>query len=1177
MKKDLRRTRSLGRQIALVVASATRTGIVLAVLATLAIAAHAQYRATLRGTVSDPSGAVIPGATVTLTDTGTNQVQTATTDQSGIYTFNGLPPDRFSIKAEAQGFQVTNIAEVVLIPDQPNALNIKMQVGGATQQVVVSGSQAPLLDTDTATVSQTISSNQIQHLPSYDRDVFKLAQLAPGVFGDASQGSGGSSNDNPGNQGPGGTGNGQAGIFATENGPQIQARGGQYQTNGITVDGISTVSAVWGGTSIITPSEDSISNVKVVSNSYDAESGRFSGGQIQVTSKSGTNDFHGSLFIKGSRPGLNAYQRWNGTGSNHAGSPSDRGVNRDEDRTNNFGGSLGGPIWKNKVFFFFNAETSPISSSPTAQGWYETPQFLASAAPANSIASKFTTYKGEAPATNGQIPRTCASIGLVEGVQCATLPGGLDVGSPLKIGLGKRDPSYGGSSSNPGIGSGLDGIPDLGYYNTVNPTTTSQTQWNGRLDADVTAKDHVSFAIYWVPVDNTNYNGPVRPANFWHHSQINDAFSVIWNHTFSPTLLNQARANAAGWRWNEVNTNPQAPFGLPQDSIDNIGNLDDGFQYFGAPGPSNLNQWTYDYNDVLTKILGRHNIKVGGDLTRLYYLNNPVYAARPGFGFRNEWDFANDAPYSESGQFDSKTGVPFANRQDNRINIWGFFVQDDFKMRPNLTINAGLRWSYFGGYYSKQNNLDVLEGLNDLANLRIRVGGNLYTPQKTNFGPQIGFAWQPMRSNGKLVLRGGFGINYNQNEIAITANGNGNPPNAVSPSFSCPGPTCSSILYETATSINSIFGYAPNPATITTFGSNNLPTTGPPIFVTGYESNPKTTSNYHYSLDAQYQLPYDIVATVGYQGSQSRHLYTQANYNLIAAYHGQALSPYANFIDLYSNSASGNYNGLITTLSHNFSHHFQLEGQYTWSKAMDQNSGPYSEDFYPWISSAAYGPSDYNVANAFKVFGMWQPVIFSGSHGWLEKVAGGWSISGIFNAHTGFPFNPVYNTNTSNGSLFYGGSGYSQLRPVAVVPGFGRKTSNKNFQQDINPNYGGDATRYFVAPQFPDSVDFPNVSALPQPGIHRNSLTGPGYQDLDATLTKAFGLPKMPILGEDAHFEFRVDTYNLFNQTNIQTSSIDTTIGSVNPDGTTTPNSNFGVAGSGLGSRTVQLQARFSF
>jgi hypothetical protein len=1178
--KDRNRACRLGRELTLVFAGAARSGIVLAGTILFVTAAQAQYRASLRGTVTDPSGAVVSGAAVTLTNTGTGQTMTATSDASGIYTFNGLPPDRFSLRAEKQGFQTTNIAEVVLIPEQPNALNIKMQVGGTTQQVIVSGSAAPLLDTDTATVSATISSNQIQHLPSYNRDVFQLAQLTPGVFGDAAQSSGGGSRANPGNQGPGGSQGSNAGIFATENGPQVQAQGGQYETNGISVDGISTVSAVWGGTSIITPSEDSISDVKITSNSYDAEAGRFSGGQMQVTSKSGTNDIHGSLFFKASRPGLNAYQRWNGTGSNMPGTPTERGVNRDESRTNNYGGSIGGPIWKNRVFAFFNYETSPFASSSTSQGWYETSQFDTSAAPANSIASQYLSFKGAAVASNGIIPRTCASIGLTEGVQCATVGGGLDVGSPLTNGLGRQDPTYGGSSSTPGIGNGLDGVPDLAYFNTVNPTTISQTQWNGRLDAVVTQNDHLSFAIYWVPTTTTDYQGPVRAANFWHHDQTNDAFSVIWNHTFSPTLLNQARANAAGWRFNELASNPQAPFGLPANTIDNIGTIgqQNGFQYFGPPGPGVYNQWTYDYNDVLTKILGRHSIKVGGDFTRLYYLNENVGAARPSFTFRNLWDFANDAPYGEGGQFQSATGVPFSNRQDNRVNLWGFFIQDDFKIRANLTINAGLRWSYFGSFYAKQSDLDVLQGLNNLATLNVRVGGNLYTPQKTNFGPQLGFAWQPLKSEGKMVIRGGFGISYNQNEIAITANASGNPPTAVQANFCCSTPTSNAtgILYQTATNLTSIFGYTPNPAAITHFGSNNLPTNGQAIQVTGFEANPKTIANYHYSLDMQYQLPANLVMSIGYQGSQSRHLFVNSNYNIIAGGNGRPLSPFANFINYWGNTGTGNYSGLITTLRHTFSHNFQLEAQYAWAKAMDESSGPFTRDPYPYNSHAAYGRSDYNVANGFKIFGLWQPVIFSGSHGWLEKVAGGWSLSGILNVHSGFPVNPVYNVATSGG-LYYNGSGYTQLRPGASVAGYGKSTGNKNFQQSTNPNYGGDATRYFTGPAYVDGPAFPAVALSALPGIQRNSLTGPGYNDLDGTVSKAFGLPKMPVLGESAKIELRADSFNLFNKTNIDTASIDNTVGSAALDGTISSNSDFGVAGKALGSRTVQLQARFSF
>ncbi len=1160
--------------------------VMLVVACSLSTVANAQFKASIQGVVTDPSGAVVPGATVTLTDTATNHTMTATTTKAGVYTFNALPPDQFTLTVTAAGFNSKTLSNVQILPEQGNSVNVQLAVGQATQTVTVNGSQAALLDTETATLSGTVDSNKIQHLPSFNRDVFQLAQLAPGVFGDGSQGSGGGTHNLPGNEGPGGSSNAASGIFQTENGPQIQTLGGQYETNGISVDGISTVSAVWGGTTVITPSEDSVQDVTIVSNSYDAENGRFSGSNIEVTTKAGTNNLHGSMFFKASRPGLNAYQRWNGyvPGVTASTTPAQKGVNLDEERTNNYGGSIGGPFWRNKVFGFFNYETSPETAITTGQGWYTTSAFNSKAATSGSIASKYLAYPGEGVASNSMIAQTCAQVGLTEGQNCNTTPGGLDVGSPLTNGIGKQDPTYGGNSGSPGVGGGLDQVADLALFNTVDPSSTSQIQYNGRLDAYATQKDHVTFTIYWVPVTSTFYYGPTRPANLWHHSQINDAFSGIWNHVFSPTLLNQARANAAGWRWNEVTSNPQEPFGLPRDNINAIGGANP--QFFGAPGPSNFDQWTYDYNDVLTKTLGSQNIKVGGDLTRLYYLNNPVYAARPSYNFDNLWDFANDAPYFENGQFNHSTGVPFANRQDDRVDLWGAFVQDDYKIRPNLTINAGLRWSYFGAMSSKENNLDVLQfgsGANSLSGLNVRVGGNLFTPQKSNWGPQVGFVWQPKESSGRAVLRGGFGINYNQDEIAILANGNGNPPNAVQANFTCPypytsNPSCSGtgILYEMASNVNSLFGYAPNPATVTTFGANNLPTGSQPIFVTGFQANPKTIVTYHYSMQVEYQLPFQTVATLGYLGSQSRHLLTQSNFNVIALANGVALNPKVNFLDYYSNTANSNYNAMTGTLKHNLAYDFSLEAQYTWAKAMDEGSGPYEEDPYPFDVHQAYGRSDYNVTNAFKLFGLWQPVFFHGNS-LMEKALGGWSLGGIFNAHSGFPFNPVYNTT----GPYYQGSGYGALRPAAYLGGAGKKTNNSVFMGAQNTNYGGNATKYFAPPKYVQGPTFPAVAPAPTPGIHRNSLNGPGYMDVDASLTKAFGLPKMRVLGDNAVFEVRADAYNLFNETNINGGNIDDTIGSVAPDGTITQvNSHFGLPFNGnaaLGSRTVQLQARFSF
>src|SRR5207253_8194137 len=518
----------------------------------MGVAAHAQYRASIQGVVTDPQGAVVSGATLTLKNLQTNQTLTATTDENGIYNFNALPPNQCSLAVEKAGFKKRVLDNVSVIAEQANALNIQLEVGDVTQSITVSGDSTPLIDTETASLSGTISNNQIQNMPSFGRDVFQLIQLAPGVFGDRAQGNGGGAANLPGTQGPGATG-GNAGIFQTENGPQALAAGQQYENNSISVDGISTTSAVWGGTTIITPSEDSVESVKVVSHGYDAEYGRFSGAQIQVTSKSGTNQYHGSLFFTAHRPGLDAYQRFNGSGNK---------VRRDDSFFSQFGGSVGGPIWKNKIFAFFNYETvrSPKAQTTIDNGWYETPTFAASA-PASSAAAKYLSFPGSGVISQGINSSTCTNAGLVEGVNCATIPGqGLDIGSPLTSPLGTQDLSW-VSVSNPGVGNGLDGVADIANYITASSSNFSKAQYNGRLDADVTAKDRIGFSIYWVPQSSSSLNGPARPYNIFHHSQGNNAFAAIWNHIFSPTFLNEFRVNAAGWRWNEITSNPQAPVG----------------------------------------------------------------------------------------------------------------------------------------------------------------------------------------------------------------------------------------------------------------------------------------------------------------------------------------------------------------------------------------------------------------------------------------------------------------------------------------------------------------------------------------------------------------------------------------------------------------------------------------
>jgi Carboxypeptidase regulatory-like domain len=1170
-----------------------RVGLVLCAFLVGSPQLHAQFRTSIQGVVTDPDGAVVPGATLTLKNLATNETVVRTSNETGVFNFNALPPDHFSLAVERDGFQKQVLDNLQLIPEQPNSINVKLALGVESTTVTVDASLAPALDTQTATTGTTISDNQIQHIPVYQRDVTQLIQLAPGVLASGAQSAGGGGFQAPGTQtgassGGGGNLGHSSSIFATENGASANANGGQFATNGYSIDGISTVSAVWGGSTVVTPSEDSVSNVKIVTNAYDAENGRFSGALTEITSKAGTNNLHGSFFIQIARPGLNAYQRWNGPSSVQSTNPvtgakltaQARGLLRDQDRYNQLGGSIGGPIWKNRVFAFFAYEGQSQSIQATSTQWWPT-SALASLAPANSIASTFLNFPGAAVSGTVIGSTTCATAGLTEGVNCRTIAGqGLNIGSPLTTGLGKQDLTW-VNASTPGVGSGLSNTPDIALYSISNPTTSDFKQYNGRLDANVTGKDHVSFAIYWVPTSTTTLRGGLGYQRF-NHSQINDAFSIIWNHVFSPSFLNEARANAAGWRYNEIESNPQAPFGLPQDSLNGspqIGSISLG--NLGASGPAHLNQWTYGYKDVATKILHSHTMKFGFDFTRLYYLNDPIGV--PNYTFYNIWDFLNDAPEAEGGPFQATTGFPGGFRNDNRQNLFGVFFQDDWKARPNLTLSAGLRYSYFGPLTDKNNNMGVLtfgSGSSLLTGITIRTGIGAWNAQTLNFGPQIGFNWSPAAAGGKVVFRGGYGLSYNQEQIANSNTNDGNPPGTSSVPGSSRSPTQinPNIIYATSSSPTNILGFPSNPHTITTFNSAGLPTAGG-ANLGALPGHLPTEYAHHYSLDMQVDLGYSWVMTVGYVGSSGHHTLYDYDATALGQIMGAPQNPLVNSVNTFGSQGKSNNNMLLAGLKHQFTHTFSAEGQYAWGHSMDTNSGPYFRDPYLYNTQFAYGRSDFDVNQSLKIFGIWQPVFFHGSHSWVEKIVGGWSLSGIFSVHSGYGWTPVYNAphqiycNTCN-------YGFQNLRP-SYLGGAGNYTGNTAFKTGNNfPNPGTANTgtnnnqfinNYFMVPNYQNAItDLPGQATnnfIPPPGLIRNSFGGPDYRDVDLNIAKSFGLPNTRLLGESARIEIKANMLNAFNLLNINPSTLSTNIA----------NSNLSQASAALGSRTIDFQARFSF
>ena len=1126
---------------------AVTAGFFLAVFCTVAIA---QYRAGVQGVVTDNTGAVVPGATVTLTSKETNNSRTATTSGNGVYSIPSLAPGNYSITADKEGFQKKTLDNVTVSAEQMQAVNIELGVGQTSQTVTVSANAVPALNTETATVGGTITTRQIESTPTFARDPFQLLQLAPGTFGDNARQSSGATSNLPGNAGPGGT-SATSSIFQTENQVQVSANGLRTTSNSYQIDGVSVNSLAWGGAAVVTPNEESVKEVRVESNAYSAENGRAGGAQVMVVSKNGTNDWHGSFLMRAARPGLNAYQRWNGPTAD---------VQRNTDRFNQFAGSVGGPIVKNRLFFFFSYETLRNNTTATGTGWYETPQFLSlvQAAKPGSIASQITSFPGEGASISSIAQNAdCAFAGIAACQEVRDGSGnllGLDVGSPLAAPLGTRDPSWQSATASspviPGVGGGLDGIPDIMNVNTLNPTRSTAQQFNGRLDYQMTNSDLLAFSTYQVPVDTTNFNGPVRSANLWNNSRLNQSGTFLWNHTFSPSILNEARVSASRWHWNEIESNPQEPWGLPTSNIDalNVANVN----YFGAPGPSTFSQTTYNFRDTASWMKHSHAIKFGTDIYWEQNNDSQTWSARPTFGFRNLWDFANDAPYSEAGNFDPRTGSPTAVKKYIRSWIYSGFVQDDWKVLPNLTLNLGLRWEYFTPITEKNgqiSNAILGSGSNTLTDLRLKLGGNLYNASKNNWGPQIGFAWTPHPNTAQLfVIRGGFGIGYTRMEEAITLNGRSNIPFVSGVNFIDTG-----INYAIPGDVHQFFDWPANPATQIAFDPvTNLPVNGTGIVLNIFPQDLPTTTTYRYSLDTQYSLPSNWVATIGYQGSTTRHYTRQVNLNW---FYPQNLNPTLQAVQYYPNDANANFNALLGQLSHQFSQNFQLDFQYRWSKAIDDGSNEYNIGEYPFDLSFLRGLADYDSRHNIKLLGLWSPRIFAAKD-WREKVLGGWTISSILNWHTGFPFTPLYPTGCN---VIYTGSNYCNLRPAAYLGGAGENYSVDTFRQQ-NGNFPGGALTYFVPPTFATDGTIP-----PPPGVGRNTFRGPGYFSVDMTLQKSFGLPTMKVIGEGGRIEFRADFFNIFNKLNL--TQVQTNVSSAN----------FGQAQSALAGRIINLQARFSF
>src|ERR1700737_1206813 len=339
------------------------------VLSICVASSFAQFKASLQGTVMDAGQAAIAGANVTVTNEASGATRETETSDQGFYRVSELPPGKYTVKVNATGFRESISNGIEVKAEEPRGFDVSLQIGTASETVTVTAS-GEALHTENANTGTTISTEEIDRLPQFGRDPYELLRLTRGAFGDSSRGGNGGANNLPNSTGPGGS---NASIFQIENSVQVVANGQRQDTNNFTIDGVSVNSLQYGGSAVITPNQQSVSEITVLSNSYSAEDGRTAGAQIKVVSKSGTNQIHGSGFFKTDSPGLNAYNKWGG--------PDGQAPQRVNQNLRQFGGSFGGPVLRSKLFFFFFYEGDRTSDTHISGAQYiETPalrQFIA--------------------------------------------------------------------------------------------------------------------------------------------------------------------------------------------------------------------------------------------------------------------------------------------------------------------------------------------------------------------------------------------------------------------------------------------------------------------------------------------------------------------------------------------------------------------------------------------------------------------------------------------------------------------------------------------------------------------------------------------------------------------------------------------------------------------------------
>jgi hypothetical protein len=1129
-----------------------RCGLLMILLSVCLAAQHGVAQTVtgaVRGTITDPSGAIVSGATVTATNTASGVATTTKTNNTGEYSIRFLQIGQYKLTVAAQGFATTSYGPFALEIDQMAKVDIPLHIGGATATVDVSGQMQPILNTENASLGETFTENTINGIPLNGRDFTQLTVYTPGAV-------------SPGFNSYGMQDSTERSADANN---EVSVNGNRQQSNNYLLDG-QEINENINNTLGYAPSPDALAEIRVIASNANAEFGNVNGGTVLAVMKSGSNQLHGSAFgfLKNNNLDANSWANDN----NVIPTPKSKYT------STQFGGTLGGPILKDKLFFFvdyegFRYHTGGQQTTSVAPAAFRTGDLSSLGFQLYDTQSVDPVTGNPKPYPNNQIPITNPVAKYLFGNPKAyPLPN-----NPVNLAV---DPT---------------GI----YNNLIGPAASNQHNDQGdvKIDWQLHASDRFFFRYSQGDAGDAT-TATALPVSFPIGNDYPDHFfDANWVHTLSSAIVNSFTASYGRIRFNNgVSTDPSGIFGLtgnqlvgipgnPQQtagfSLQNFTSSGGNGAFLGAighpaafgtnPEPEIFIDNVFGYSDNFTWQKGRHLMKFGAEFIR--YEQNSFYPGNDG----------ELGAFNYSGQY-SGANYPFADFlldrvQDVQIGAvtgrtgqrqWrdGIFAQDDYKLNNKLTVNLGVRWEFDQPIYEVNNKMANVN-TQTLAIEYAGVDGNsraLYDPVYTQFQPRFGFAYQAIP---RLVLRGGYGISSYLEGTGANLRLTQNPPfhtdfeeTGVAPGSSG-GAYSPGVFYQTSTG----------------FPTSQVPTTT--FYIWPKDLKPAMTQEF--SLTTEYQIAHATTIQAGYVGIIGHHLTDPFWGNQATS--PTATDPYASIVGqggvakITKTESNSNYNGLQAVVRQRLTAGLELTANYTWSHSLTDDIGFYgvsnnnANQYYQqnaYDMRSEWGPAGTDTRQNISVTGVYEVPLGRGKKfggNWnpiSDSVLGGWKLSGAQVYYSGFPVTVTSPSNYSSLVNAFGGAARPNLlRPLQVSKHTVAAYYGTNVQ--INPSTNQPNPGYACPPDTDNGTCVFQQQSLSSFGTVRpGSLRGPSFQNLDFSVAKTFRIWR------EQRFDFRADFFNAFNIADYGT-----------PDSTMT-DSNFGqITGTVSNSRSVQLSLKYAF